>query len=40
MTTFDQILNSIAYILAIVAGFAAAAMALRRYIDIKKKNKK
>lgn len=40
MTTFDQILNSVAYILAIIAAFAAAAMALRRYIDIKKKNKK
>lgn len=40
MATVDQIFNSIAYILAIAAGFAAAAMALRRYIDIKKKNKK
>ena len=40
MTTFEQVFNSIAYILAIVAGFAAAAMALRRYIDLKNKNKK
>lgn len=40
MTAFDQILNSIAYILAIVASFAAAGMALRRYIDIKRRNKK
>ena len=40
MTAFDQIFNSIAYILAIIAAFAAAGLALRRYIDIKKKNKK
>lgn len=36
----EQIFNSIAYILAVVAAFAAAGMALRRYIDIKRRNKK